>query len=127
VDGTIHFLAKYRQELGETNWSIRAAVFLAIRETGVSMVYTAIILFFGFGIFSTSHFGGTVALGALVAFTLVVALLSNLIILPTILLTMEKLITDKSFTEPLLPIYDDEDTVDKSEIDFDGSQDDLVR
>ncbi|MFT3741009.1 MAG: MMPL family transporter [Breznakibacter sp.] len=109
VDGTIHFLAKYRQELGHTNWSIKAAVFLAIRETGVSMVYTAIVLFFGFGIFSTSHFGGTVALGLLVAFTLVVALFANLIILPAILLTMERLLTNKSFTEPLLPIYDDED------------------
>jgi uncharacterized protein len=116
VDGTIHFLAKYRQELGETNWSIRAAVFLAIRETGVSMVYTAIILFFGFGIFASSSFGGTVALGSLVAFTLIVALFANLILLPSILLSMEKLITDKSFAEPLLPIFDDEDTMDKSEL-----------
>lgn len=121
VDGTIHFLAKYRQELAHTNWSIKAAVFLAIRETGVSMVYTAIILFFGFGIFSTSHFGGTVALGSLVAFTLVVALFANLIILPAILLTLEKMITNKSFTEPLLPIYDEED----SESDDEGDEEEV--
>jgi hypothetical protein len=115
VDGTIHFLAKYRQELGETNWSIKAAVVLAMKETGVSMIYTAIILFLGFGIFSTSHFGGTVALGSLVAFTLLVALFSNLILLPSVLLTMEKRITNKSFSEPLLQIYDETEDVDNEE------------
>ncbi len=116
VDGTIHFLSKYRQELGATNWSIRAAVVLAIKETGVSMVYTAIILFFGFGIFSTSQFGGTVALGALVAFTLLIAVFSNLIILPSILLTMEKMITNRSFKEPLLQIYDEDEDIDLDEL-----------
>jgi uncharacterized protein len=55
-------------------------------------------------------------LGSLVAFTLIVALFANLILLPSILLTMEKLITDKSFAEPLLTIFDDEDTMDKSEL-----------
>ena len=43
VDDTIHYLAKYRQELSETNWSIKAAVVLALKETGVSMIYTSII------------------------------------------------------------------------------------
>lgn len=112
VDGTIHYLAKYRQELGQTSWSIRAAVVLAIKETGVSMVYTAIILFFGFGIFSASNFGGTVALGTLVAITLIIGLFSNLILLPSILLGLEKLATDKSFREPLLQIYDEDEDID---------------
>ncbi|MBN2744597.1 MAG: MMPL family transporter [Marinilabiliaceae bacterium] len=112
VDGTIHYLAKYRQELGQTNWSIRAAVVLATKETGVSMVYTATILFFGFGIFSASDFGGTVALGTLVAITLVIALISNLILLPSVLLGLEKLATDRSFSEPLLQIYDEEEDID---------------
>jgi hypothetical protein len=122
VDGTIHFLAKYRQELGETNWSIKAAVVLAMKETGVSMMYTAIILFLGFGIFSTSHFGGTVALGSLVAFTLLVALFSNLILLPSVLLTMEKRITDKSFSEPLLQIYDETEDADGEESHSDNKE-----
>ncbi|MBN2166588.1 MAG: MMPL family transporter [Marinilabiliaceae bacterium] len=116
VDGTIHFLAKYRQELNETNWSIKAAVVLAVKETGVSMIYTAIILFFGFAIFSTSHFGGTVALGALVAFTLLIALFSNLILLPSILLTMEKNITNRSFKEPLLEIYNEDEDIELEEL-----------
>jgi len=116
VDDTIHYLAKYRQELSETNWSIKAAVVLALKETGVSMMYTSIILFFGFGIFGFSEFGGTVALGVLVAVTLLIALFSNLIILPSILLTLEKLITNKSFKEPLLHIYNEDEDIELEEL-----------
>ncbi|ASB49022.1 efflux RND transporter permease subunit [Alkalitalea saponilacus] len=111
VDDTIHFLAKYRQELSETNWSIRAAVVIATKETGLSMIYTSIILFFGFGVFSLSEFGGTVALGLLVAFTLLIALFANLILLPSILLTLEKFITNESFKEPLLAIYNEDEDI----------------
>ena len=111
VDDTIHFLAKYRQELGETNWSIRAAVVLALKETGLSMIYTSIILFFGFGVFSVSEFGGTSALGILVAVTLLIAMFSNLILLPTLLLTLEKMITNQSFKEPLLAIYNEDEDI----------------
>lgn len=116
VDDTIHFLAKYRQELSETNWNIRAAVMLATKETGLSMIYTSIILFFGFGVFSLSQFGGTVALGLLVAFTLFVALFSNLILLPTLLLTLERFITNQSFKEPLLAIYNEEVDIEHSKL-----------
>ena len=48
VDDTIHFLAKYRQELISSRWSIKKSVFAALRETGVSMFYTSIVLFFDF-------------------------------------------------------------------------------
>ncbi|MCU4175865.1 efflux RND transporter permease subunit [Carboxylicivirga sp. N1Y90] len=116
VDDTIHYLAKYRQELSETNWSIRAAVVLALKETGVSMIYTSIILFFGFGIFGVSQFGGTVALGILVAVTLLIALFSNLILLPALLLTLEKSITNQSFKEPLLQIYNEDEDIELDEL-----------
>jgi len=116
VDDTIHYLAKYRQELSETNWSIRAAVVLALKETGVSMIYTSIILFFGFGIFGVSQFGGTVALGVLVAVTLLIALFSNLILLPALLLTLEKAITNQSFKEPLLHIYNEDEDIELEEL-----------
>jgi len=116
VDDTIHFLAKYRLELEETNWSISAAVVLALKETGVSMIYTSIILFFGFGVFSVSDFGGTVALGVLVAITLLFALFSNLILLPSLLLTLEKSITNESFKEPLLQIYDEDEDIELDDL-----------
>jgi len=122
VDDTIHFLAKYRLELEDTNWSIRAAVVLALRETGVSMIYTSIILFFGFGVFSVSEFGGTVALGVLVAITLLFAMLSNLILLPSLLLTLEKFITNKSFKEPLLQIYDEDEDIELGNLKIEGNK-----
>ncbi len=96
IDDTIHFLVKYRQELAANNGAIKKSVLKALRETGLSMFYTSVVLFFGFGIFVASEFGGTVALGVLVALTLLVAMLSNLILLPCLLLTLDKLITIKA-------------------------------
>jgi len=97
VDDTIHFLAKYRQELEVTGWSIRKSVMKALREVGVSMIYTSVVLFFGFIIFTASAFGGTQALGLLVGITLFVAMFSNLLILPALLLTFERSLTTKDF------------------------------
>ncbi|MFC4096210.1 efflux RND transporter permease subunit [Euzebyella saccharophila] len=95
VDDTIHFLAKYRQELIANKWHIKKSVYAALRETGVSMFYTSIVLFFGFSVFIISNFGGTVALGALVSATLMFAMLANLILLPSLLLSLERNIASK--------------------------------
>ena len=104
VDNTIHFLAKYRQELNATGWNIGKSVLRALRDTGVSMIYTSTVLFFGFAIFTFSKFGGTQAMGSLVAITLLVALISNLILLPSLLIGLERKITTQSFHEPMLQI-----------------------
>ena len=95
VDDTIHFLAKYRQELQSNNWKIRKSVYSALRETGVSMFYTSIVLFFGFLVFTISSFGGTIALGGLVSITLLFAMTSNLILLPSLLISLERKIANK--------------------------------
>lgn len=114
VDDTIHFLAKYRQELIANNWKIRKSVYAALRETGISMFYTSIVLFFGFSVFIISSFGGTVALGALVSITLLFAMLSNLLLLPSLLLSLERLIANKEvLKEPSINIIPEEDTVDE--------------
>jgi predicted RND superfamily exporter protein len=113
VDDSLHFLAKYRQELKENGWNIAWAVKSSILETGLSMFYTSIVLFFGFSVFTTSSFGGTQALGLLTSITLFVAMLSNLLLLPSFLLTMEKWITKKDLSENILDIYDSE--VDENE------------
>ena len=105
VDDTIHFLAKYRQELMDNNWKIKPSVYAALRETGVSMFYTSIVLFFGFLVFTISSFGGTIALGGLVSVTLLLAMVSNLLLLPSLLLTFEKKIANKKvFKEPAIKI-----------------------
>lgn len=109
VDDTIHFLAKYRQELKANNWKIKRSVYAALRETGVSMFYTSIVLFFGFSVFMISSFGGTVALGGLVSATLLFAMLSNLLLLPSLLLSLEKNIANEEFKEPAIQILSDGD------------------
>ena len=96
VDDTIHFLVKYRQELIANNWKIRKSVFSSIRETGISMFYTSVVLFFGFSVFMTSSYGGTIALGGLVSTTLLFAMLANLVLLPSLLISLEKNISNKT-------------------------------
>lgn len=114
VDDTIHFLAKYRQELLANNWKIKKSVYAALRETGISMFYTSIVLFFGFSVFIISSFGGTVALGALVSATLLFALLANLLLLPSLLLSLERSIANKEvLKEPKFRIIPEEDNLEK--------------
>lgn len=111
VDDAIHYLTRYRQELKARRWNIGESVKTALKESGVSMIYTSIVLFFGFSIFATSDFGGTKALGILISFTLLVAMISNLVLLPSLLLSLERRITTQAFKEPLLVIYDEEEDI----------------
>jgi len=118
VDDTIHFLAKYRQELIANKWRIQKSVYAALRETGVSMFYTSIVLFFGFSVFTSSNFGGTVALGALVSATLLFAMLANLILLPSLLLSLERNIANKqTLKEPQIDILPKEEVTATTDID----------
>jgi uncharacterized protein len=89
-DGTIYFLTRYKDEIINNGRSIRDAVTETILNTGISMFYTAIILFSGFFIFTASTFKGTQALGILVSMTLLVAMICNLILLPAFLMTINK-------------------------------------
>ena len=110
VDDTIHFLAKYRQELQENKWQVKKSVYNSVRETGLSMFYTSIVLFFGFSVFIVSNFGGTVALGSLVSGTLLLAMLSNLLLLPSLLLTLDKSIAnEKVLKDPKIKILSDKE------------------
>jgi uncharacterized protein len=116
VDDTIHFLAKYRQELTRLDWNIKRAVILAVEETGVSMMYTSIVLFSGFMMFSMSDFDGTRSLGILVSVTLFVAMFSNLLLLPSLLLSFEQFVTTKAFQEPMMHIIDEEEDIELEEL-----------
>lgn len=89
-DGTIYFITKYRDQLRNQAISLDQAISETIRYTGLSMFYTAIILFAGFAVFTASTFQGTVALGILVSITLLMGMASNLILLPAFLLTVDK-------------------------------------
>jgi predicted RND superfamily exporter protein len=112
VDNTIHFLARYRQELKLKKWDLKECVAISIRESGLSIIYTSVILFFGFIVFVFSSFGGTQALGYLSAITYLIALFTNMIILPALLLSLERRLTTKSFEEPFFELYDEEEDID---------------
>ncbi|OFY49171.1 MAG: transporter [Bacteroidetes bacterium GWF2_41_31] len=116
VDNTIHFLSRYRLQLKYHNWQIRKSVLAALEETGYSMIYSAIVLFFGFYIFTLSSFGGTEALGYLVSFTLIVALLSNLFLLPSLLLSLDQRLITKAFKEPLMEVFDEEEDIELDQL-----------
>jgi hypothetical protein len=85
VDYSIHFLAKFKNELIQTK-NVKNAVIKTIEETGRSMIFTSFILFFGFIIFAFSNFGGTIVLGVLTSIILFVAMITNLTLLPSIIL-----------------------------------------
>lgn len=108
VDNSIQYLSRYRFQLHHTNWNIKESVITAMKETGYSMIYSSTVLFLGFGIFSLSSFGGTQAMGFLISFTLLMAMMSNLFLLPALLLTLDKWSTTKDFDEPFLEILDEE-------------------
>lgn len=115
VDDSIHFLAKYRQELFGNNFFVPVAISKSIRETGPSMMYTSIVLFAGFVIFAGSEFGGTVALGLLASATLIIAMFTNLILLPSLLLIFDSGKRSRN-SHPLIDQYDEEND---EEIDID--------
>jgi predicted RND superfamily exporter protein len=123
VDDTIHYLAKYRQELKYRHWDIKECVLVALRESGLGMFYTSIVLFCGFSVFMFSQFGGTQALGLLISVTLLIAMVTNLLILPSLLLTLNKVVTSKSFVEPYFEAYTEESEIDWSELQLSTDED----
>lgn len=86
IDVTIRFLVNYKQELPLNNFEISKTVSETIRHTGLSILYTSLVLIAGFVIFCFSGFGGTQSLGWLTSATLFSATLTNLILLPVLLL-----------------------------------------
>jgi len=109
ADDSIHFLAKYRQELKSGKHDIKYCIIESLREAGLGMFYSSIILFFGFSVFTFSEFGGTQALGVLVSTTLLIAISTNLILVPSVLLSLENWLSTKTFKEPYFDVYEEEE------------------
>lgn len=113
VDDTIRFLAQYRQELIRNNWKIKKSIFATLEEEGPSMFYTSFVLLFGFSVFTLSDFGGTVALGGLVSITLLFGMLTNLILLPSLVLSLNRSIAnEQELKEPTIDILENDDDPD---------------
>lgn len=122
IDDTIHYLAKYRQELKSRRYTLKESITLAIRESGLGMFYTSIVLFCGFSTFTFSQFGGTQALGLLVSITLIVAMVTNLVVLPSLLFSLDKRLNTKSFEEPYFEIFDEEADIDFDDLEVDSDK-----
>ncbi len=88
IDVTIRFLVNYKQELPRHKYDMKKTVIETIHSTGISIIYTSLVLIAGFVIFCFSGFGGTQALGWLTSLTLVTATFTNLVLLPAILISV---------------------------------------
>jgi len=97
IDVTIRFLINYKQELPLRKNQVADTLVQTIRHTGISIIYTSLVLIAGFVIFCFSDFGGIKALGWLTSLTLVVGTVTNLVLLPVLILgTSKKPVSDKS-------------------------------
>ena len=114
-------MAKFRQELKNHEHDLRRCILVALRETGISMIYTSIVLFFGFLTLAFSQFGGTKALGILVSLTLLIAMLANLLILPSLLLFMQRKMSNKAIREPLFELFDEETDIELNHLEIEES------
>ena len=112
VDNAIQYLSRYRHEYKATNGAIKESAINALHEAGFSMIYTSIVLVLGFSVFTVSEFGGTQALGILISTTLLIAMFFNIMVLPSLLLTLDKRLVSKAFTEPMVEIYEEDATED---------------
>jgi predicted RND superfamily exporter protein len=90
IDVTIRFLINYKQELPHFNFQVQPTLVQTIRHTGISIIYTSLVLIAGFIIFCFSKFGGTFALGWLTSLTLLMGTLTNLILLPVLIMSLSK-------------------------------------
>ncbi len=111
VDNAIFFLARYRLELKLTGGDLSRSVDNAVRQVSVGIIYTSAVLVAGFSMFAFSRFGGIQALGLLTTITLLIAMLTNLLVLPAMVLSLNKRIMSKAFNEPMLEIYDEEEDI----------------
>lgn len=109
VDNAIQYLSRYRHELKHTGGAIKQSALSALNEAGFSMIYTSIVLVLGFSVFIVSGFGGTQALGILISTTLFIAMFFNIMVLPSLLLTLDKRLKSKAFEEPIIEIYEEDE------------------
>lgn len=124
VDNAIQYLSRYRHELKVTNGDIKQSALSALHEAGFSMIYTSIVLVLGFSVFIVSEFGGTQALGILISTTLLIAMFFNIMVLPSLLLSLDKRLVSKNFTEPIIEIYNEEDETETTGYDTEFPEED---
>jgi hypothetical protein len=86
VDDTIHYLTAFNSEVRQSGDQRRAIIHVA-HSVGRPIVFTSVALFLGFLIVCLSNFKPIQHFGLLAATTMVVALFSDLILLPALVMT----------------------------------------
>ena len=119
IDNAILFLSRYRHEIKKNkNSDIKSTIITAMDETGISMIFSSLVLVLGFGVYMVSEFGGTQALGMLISISLFIALIFNIIVLPSLLITFDRLFSRKAIVSSpeIIDIYESEDAVDDDDV-----------
>ncbi len=112
IDVTIRFLVNFKQEMARYDDSIANNVRRTIYDTGLSIIYTSLILIAGFAVFILSHFDGTKSLGYLTSMTLFLAMVTNLTLQPALLMWVDRITVKKETADFLL-----DDDIDNEPID----------
>lgn len=83
VDDTVHFLSTFKKF--KKDFPVQRSIEKTIMSTGLSMLFTTIILTAGFSVFALSSFASIAVFGIVVAISLFIALCADLILLPVLL------------------------------------------
>jgi predicted RND superfamily exporter protein len=84
VDDTIHFLTRYKHEI-DAGKSTETAVGLALRETGLGILRTSLVLILGFGVFLFSPYLTFKYIGLILPVTMMMAVLADMLVVPAMI------------------------------------------
>ena len=89
VDDTIHFLSRYQRGRSE-GMSAEGAVDSAFTRVGPALILTTVVIALGFSVLGFSQFDVNKTIGLLATVTVIIALAFDLLVLPALLLVIEK-------------------------------------
>ena len=90
VDDTVHFLSKYVRAKNEKGFSVEESIRYAFSSVGMAIVVNTIILISGFLVLTASAFKMNVDLGLMTIFSILFALLLDFLLLPALLLVIDR-------------------------------------
>ena len=90
VDDTVHFLSKYLRARREKGLDAPDAVRYAFSTVGLALVATSVVLALGFMVLTRSAFALNADMGLMTALTIIFALIADFLLLPTILMALDK-------------------------------------
>ena len=90
VDNSVHFLSKYLHARKEKQMSPEEAIHYAFTHVGIALLICNFVLIAGFSVLTFSVFKLNSDMGMFTAITLAVALVVDLVFLPTLLLRIDK-------------------------------------